>query len=124
MWKKILILLIVAFLSLNLGMGLKSYAGQGEAKRSSLAAGQLENKVKAALTQVGAGGYGHENIVPAGDMKALIEDISIQACQQAIAQFDDGEKTVVKDRADEFLFALLKGEIIDIGGLPEIEGWN
>lgn len=124
MGKKILVLLIVAFLSLNLGMGLKSYAGRSKVKQDLLAGGQVENKVKEALNQVGAGGHGNENILQADDIKALAEDISTQACQMAIAQFDDGEKTATKDKADEFLYMLLKGDLIDIGGLPEIEGLN
>ena len=125
MGKKILILLIVAFLSLNLGMGLKSYVGRSsKVKRDLPVAGQLENKVKEALNQVGAGGHGNENLLTADEIKALAEDISIQACQMAIAQFDDGEKTATKDKADDFLYMLLKGDILDIGGLPEIEGLN
>ena len=124
MGKKILVLLIVAFLSLNLGMGLKSYAGLSKVKQDLLAGGQLENKVKEALNQVGAGGHGNENLLQADEIKALAEDISIQACQMAIAQFDDGEKTATKDKADDFLYMLLKGDILDIGGLPEIEGLN
>ena len=124
MGKKILVLLIVAFLSLNLGMGLKSYAGRSKVKQDLLAGGQLENKVKEALNQVGAGGHGNENLLQADEIKALAEDISIQACQMAIAQFDDGEKTVTKDKADDFLYMLLKGDILDIGGLPEIVGLN
>ena len=124
MGKKILVLLIVAFLSLNLGMGLKSYAGRSKVKQDLLAGGQLENKVKEALNQVGAGGHGNENLLQADEIKALAEDISIQACQMAIAQFDDGEKTATKDKADDFLYMLLKGDLIDIGGLPEIEGLN
>ena len=124
MGKKILVLLIVAFLSLNLGMGLKSYAGRSKVKQDLLAGGQLENKVKEALNQVGAGGQGNENLLQADEIKALAEDISIQACQMAIAQFDDGEKTATKDKADDFLYMLLKGDILDIGGLPEIEGLN
>ncbi len=124
MGKKILVLLIVAFLSLNLGMGLKSYAGRSKVKQDLLAGGQLENKVKEALNQVGAGGHGNENLLQADEIKALAEDISIQACQMAIAQFDDGEKTATKDKADDFLYMLLKGDILDIGGLPEIEGLN
>jgi len=124
MGKKILVLLIVAFLSLNLGMGLKSYAGRSKVKQDLLAGGQLENKVKEALNQVGAGGHGNENLLQASEIKALAEDISIQACQMAIAQFDDGEKTATKDKADDFLYMLLKGDLIDIGGLPEIEGLN
>lgn len=124
MGKKILVLLIVAFLSLNLGMGLKSYAGRSKVKQDLLAGGQVENKVKEALNQVGAGGHGNENLLTADEIKALAEDISIQACQMAIAQFDDGEKTATKDKADDFLYMLLKGDLIDIGGLPEIEGLN
>ena len=126
MGKKILVLLIVAFLSLNLGMGLKSYAGRSKVKQEQdlLAGGQVENKVKEALNQVGAGGHGNENLLTADEIKALAEDISIQACQMAIAQFDDGEKTATKDKADDFLYMLLKGDLIDIGGLPEIEGLN
>ena len=124
MGKKILVLLIVAFLSLNLGMGLKSYAGRSKVKQDLLAGGQLENKVKEALNQVGAGGHGNENLLQADEIKALADDISIQACQMAIAQFDDGEKTATKDKADDFLYMLLKGDILDIGGLPEIEGLN
>ena len=124
MGKKILVLLIVAFLSLNLGMGLKSYAGRSKVKQDLLAGGQVENKVKEALNQVGAGGHGNENLLTADEIKALAEDISIQACQMAIAQFDDGEKTATKDKADDFLYMLLKGDLIDIGGWPEIEGLN
>ena len=124
MGKKILVLLIVAFLSLNLGMGLKSYTRRSKVKQDLPVTGQLENKVKEAFHQVGASGHGNENILQAGDIKALAEDISTQACQMAIAEFDDGEKTAVKDKADEFLYLLLKGDIIGIGGLPEIEGLN
>ena len=122
MWKKIVILLISAVLSLNVGMSLTGQTGSSDKGQDLLLAGRLENKVKEALNYVGRGGYQGENILEAADMKALVEDVYSQACRLAIAQFDDGERTEVKTKADELLYTLFKGGLTDVADLGAIEG--